>query len=170
MTGFVALLRAINVGGTGKLPMTELKAVCEAVGFTNVATYIASGNVVFASRSSAAAVKRKLASAIEAHAGRPIGLVVRTADEMRAVLAADPFPDRERNLTYVLFLDAPPPPDSIDRAVGRKDERSVLGKREIYTFYPGGMGRSTLRMPAEKLGTARNMNTVATLAAMASER
>ncbi|HEY0489493.1 MAG TPA: DUF1697 domain-containing protein, partial [Telluria sp.] len=47
MTTFIALLRAVNVGGTGKLPMTELKAMCEAAGFTNVRTYIASGNVVF---------------------------------------------------------------------------------------------------------------------------
>jgi uncharacterized protein (DUF1697 family) len=170
MTGFVALLRAINVGGTGKLPMTELKAVCEAVGFTKVATYIASGNVVFASRLGEAAVKKRLADALEAHAGRAIGLVVRTADEMKSVLAVDPFPDGARNFTYVLFLDAPPPTDTIDRAVGRKDEQIALGKREIYTCYPSGMGQSKLRMPAEKLGTARNMNTVATLAAMAAER
>ncbi len=170
MTGFVALLRAINVGGTGRLPMTELKAVCESVGFTKVVTYIASGNVVFASRLGEAAVKKKLGAALEAHAGRPIGLVVRTADEMKAVLAADPFPDGARNFTYVLFLDTAPPPDTIDRAVGRKDEQIALGRREIHTFYPGGMGQSTLRMPAEKLGTARNMKTVATLAAMAAER
>ncbi|MGH6741839.1 MAG: DUF1697 domain-containing protein, partial [Bradyrhizobium sp.] len=60
MTSFVALLRAVNVGGTGKLPMSDLKAICEELGFTSVRTYIASGNVVFASRKSAAAVKAVL--------------------------------------------------------------------------------------------------------------
>ena len=47
MNAYVALLRAVNVGGTGKLPMTQLKAMCEAAGFLSVQTYIASGNVVF---------------------------------------------------------------------------------------------------------------------------
>ena len=59
MAAFIALLRAVNVGGTGKLPMTELKAMCEALGFTGVRTYIASGNVVFTSRKSESAVKKE---------------------------------------------------------------------------------------------------------------
>jgi uncharacterized protein (DUF1697 family) len=57
MGSFVALLRAVNVGGTGKLPMSELKKMCEELGFSAVRTYIASGNVVFASRKSEAAIK-----------------------------------------------------------------------------------------------------------------
>ena len=100
MTSFVALLRAVNVGGTGKLPMSDLKAICEELGFTSVRTYIASGNVVFASR---------------------------------------------------------------------KDEEIKLGKREIYVHYGEGMGQSKLVIPAAKTGTARNMNTVATVAKMAAE-
>ena len=60
MTSFVALLRAVNVGGTGKLPMTDLKTMCEAAGFRSVRTYIASGNVVFESELTAPRVKKEL--------------------------------------------------------------------------------------------------------------
>ena len=60
MAAFIALLRAVNVGGTGKLPMSDLKAMCEASGFSGVRTYIASGNVVFTSGKSEAAVKKAL--------------------------------------------------------------------------------------------------------------
>jgi uncharacterized protein (DUF1697 family) len=66
------------------------------------------------------------------------------------------------------FLDAPPPRDAIDHAVGRKDERIALGIREIYVHYAEGMGKSKLRIPAAKAGTARNMNTVAKLVELAA--
>ncbi|HEV2681218.1 MAG TPA: DUF1697 domain-containing protein, partial [Rhodanobacter sp.] len=87
MTSYVALLRAVNVGGTGKLPMSELKAMCEAVGFADVRTYIASGNVVFTSKLAEKAVKRALERQLQEYAGKPIGVLVRTAAEMVAVLA-----------------------------------------------------------------------------------
>ena len=80
MNAYVALLRAVNVGGTGKLPMSDLKALCERAGFLGVRTYIASGNVVFESRMSEAQVKAALESALEEYAGKPVGVLVRTAD------------------------------------------------------------------------------------------
>ena len=82
MNAFVALLRAVNVGGTGKLPMTELKAMCEAAGFQSVRTYIASGNVVFQSAKTEAQVKGALEAALAAYAGKPMGVLVRSAAEM----------------------------------------------------------------------------------------
>ena len=91
MTTYIALLRAVNVGGTGKLPMTELKAMCEAAGFANVRTYIASGNVVFDSALTENAVLKKLAASLEEYAGKPVGVVVRTGPEMAAVLKGNPF-------------------------------------------------------------------------------
>jgi uncharacterized protein (DUF1697 family) len=166
MTAFIALLRAVNVGGTGKLPMTELKAFCEDAGFTKVRTYIASGNVVFASKLSEAKVKAALEKRLLAYAGKQVDVIVRTSSEMAAVLAADPFPDRARNCTVAIFLDEAPPHDVMATATGRKDEEIALGKREIYVFYGEGMGTSKLRMAAAKSGTARNMNTVAKLAEM----
>jgi uncharacterized protein (DUF1697 family) len=168
MIAFVALLRAVNVGGTGKLPMTVLTALCEQAGFTGVRTYIASGNVVFASRLSEAKVKAALERALEAHAGEPVGVLVRTADEMRRVLAANPFAGHPANRTIAFFLDHAPPADTIERATGRGNEVMALGEREIYVLYDEGMGRSKLRIPAAKTGTGRNMNTVAKLAQMAT--
>jgi len=74
------------------------------------------------------------------------------------------------NRTVAIFLDEAPPADTAEKAVGRKDEEIRLGAREIYVLYDEGMGTSKLRIPAAKAGTARNMNTVAKLAAMAAER
>src|SRR5580698_272669 len=116
MTAFIALLRAVNVGGTGKLPMTELKAICEQAGFAKVKTYIASGNVVFQSKLPEAKVKSTLEAALAAYAGKPVGVHVRTAFEMAAVLAANPFPQMPGNRTLAVFLDQPPPSNAIEAA------------------------------------------------------
>jgi uncharacterized protein (DUF1697 family) len=171
MTGYVALLRAVNVGGTGKLPMTELKAMCEAAGFAKVATYIASGNVVFTSGKSEPVVKADLEARLADYAGKPVGVSVRTASEMAEVLAANPFASAPANRTVAIFLDAAPPGDAAEKAVGRADDEAIaLGAREIYVRYgEAGQGNSKLRIPAAKTGTARNLNTVAKLAAMAAE-
>lgn len=170
MTDHVALLRAVNVGGTGKLPMAELRALCEAEGFARVRTYIASGNVVFATDRDEAQVRAALERRLAAYAGRPVGVLVRTADEMAAVLAANPFPDAPPNRTVAIFLDAPPPADALDRVRHRTTEQLALGRREIYVAYGDGMGSSRLVIPAAAAGTARNMNTVAKLVAMARAR
>jgi len=170
MTQYIALLRAVNVGGTGKLSMTDLKAVCVDAGFTHVKTYITSGNVVFESRVSPAKVKAVLEAKLLAHAGKPVGVVVRTASEMHAVLDENPFPNNPANHTVAIFLDRPPPPDALDDAVGRVDEEMRLGSREIYVHYGAGIGRSKLKIPAAHDGTARNMNTIARLIAMTRDR
>jgi len=169
MGTFVALLRAVNVGGTGKLPMNELKTMCEELGFSAVRTYIASGNVVFESGLAPAKVKALLESRLAAHLGKSTAVMLRTAAEMAAVLEANPFTDTEPKRTYAIFLDHPPPRDALEHAVGQKDEAMALGAREIFVHYGSGMGRSKLRIPAAKAGTARNMNTVATLAEMATK-
>jgi uncharacterized protein (DUF1697 family) len=171
MTAYVALLRAVNVGGAGKLPMTDLKALCEQAGFAQVRTYIASGNVVFAADLSEARVKAELEGRLAAYAGKPVGVCVRTAREMAEVLAANPFADAPANRTVTIFLDAAPPKDAAAKAVGRADDEEIaLGAREIYVRYgEAGQGNSKLRIPAAKTGTARNLNTVAKLAAMAAD-
>jgi uncharacterized protein (DUF1697 family) len=169
MISFVALLRAVNVGGTGKLPMSDLKGICEELGFGTVRTYIASGNVVFTSRKSEAAIKAALEGRLEAYAGKPVGVLVRTAAEMAQVLADNPFPKAAPNRTMAVFLDRAPPADTLTSIRGRKDEEIRLGRREIYIHYGEGMAASKLVIAAAKSGTARNMNTVATLARMAAE-
>ncbi|CAN7756395.1 DUF1697 domain-containing protein [Caballeronia sp. LjRoot31] len=164
MTTYAALLRAVNVGGTGKLPMSELRAMCASVGFSNVRTYIASGNVVFESKLSEVSVIAKLERCLETYAGKPVGILIRTGAELAAVLANNPFSSAAPNRTVAIFLDAPPPANVLDSVSGRQAEEIALGTREIYVHYKDGIARSKLKIPAVGMGTARNMNTVATLA------
>jgi uncharacterized protein (DUF1697 family) len=169
MTTYIALLRAVNVGGTGTLAMSDLVRLCEEAGFRGARTYIASGNVVFASDLGETQVKARLEKALHDHAGRAVGVAVRTAGEMAAVLKANPFPDAAPKFTVAIFLDEPPPKDAADKASGRaENEEIALGARELYVSYGSGMGRSKLKIPAAKAGTARNMNTVAKLSEMAA--
>ena len=170
MTTFIALLRAVNVGGTGKLPMTELKAMCEQAGFNGVRTYIASGNVVFDSVSSAAQVKATLEKLLLEYAGKPVRVLVRTQAELAAALANNPFPHAPPNHTIVIFLDGAPPADTLATLGGRKNEEVILGEREIYVSYGDGIGQSKLKIRASDEGTGRNINTVAKLVEMAGAR
>ncbi len=169
MPAWIALLRAVNVGGTGKLAMSELKAMCDELGFASAKTYIASGNVVFKSGKSEAAIKAALEKRLETYAGKPVGVLVRSAAEMAQITADNPFPKLAPNRTMALFLDRVPPADALEGVRGQKDEKIRLGRREIYVHYGDGMGASKLVIPAAKTGTARNMNTVATLAKLAAE-
>jgi uncharacterized protein (DUF1697 family) len=169
MGAFVALLRAVNVSGTGKLPMAELKVMCEELGFSAVRTYIASGNVVFTSRKSEAAIKSALEKRLLAYAGAPVGVLVRDAAEMAQVAADNPFPKAAPNRTVAIFLDKTPPADALAGIRGQKTEELRLGRREIYVHYGDDMASSKLVIPAARIGTARNMNTIATLAKMAAE-
>jgi uncharacterized protein (DUF1697 family) len=161
MSTYIALLRAVNVGGTGKLPMADLKAMCVELGFGKVQTYIASGNVVLQSKLSEAKVKAALEARLQAYAGKPVGVLVRSGAQMAAVLA--------NNRTVAIFLDAAPGAQAMEGIAGRNDEEIALGEREYYVHYGEGMGTSKLRIPAAKLGTARNIHTVAKLVEMAGQ-
>ncbi len=160
---YVALLRAVNVGGTGKLPMADLRDMCQSVGFQHVRTYIASGNVVFASTDDASMVKSTLEAALATYAEKPVGVVVLTPEEIATVLAENPFADREPSRTMAIFLDGAPPASTLTGVTGRKDEDVALGQRVIYVHYGEGMADSKLKVPGAAKGTARNMNTVAAL-------
>jgi len=168
MAGVVVLLRAVNVGGTGKLSMAELKAMCIAQGYSKVQTYIASGNVVFETRASPKRIKDALEARLKTYAGKSVGVIVRTADEMISVLKHNPFPKAAPNRTTVIFLDRPPKSDDLENLRHVKNEELRLGVREIYVHYGDGMRDSKLVIPAANFGTARNMNTVAKLAALAA--
>ncbi|HET6927284.1 MAG TPA: DUF1697 domain-containing protein [Hyphomicrobiaceae bacterium] len=167
---YVALLRAVNVGGTGKLAMSDLKAICRAAGFLHVETYIASGNVVFQAHLRAGDVKRALEAGLQRHAGKPVGVAIRTADELAAIVEANPFKREPPSKTVAIFLDQAPAGDALMHARGRQREVLHLGIREIYVHYADGIGRSKLTIPAARNGTARNMNTVARLATLAAKK
>jgi uncharacterized protein (DUF1697 family) len=108
MTKYIALVRAVNVGGTTKLPMADLRCICNDAGFVRVETYIASGNVVFESKARPSQVKAGLEARLLAYAGKQIGVVLRTAPELAAVLEANPFPAAEAKHTMRSFSTAVP--------------------------------------------------------------
>lgn len=167
MQGVVALLRAVNVGGTGKLAMAELRRMCGACGFENVKTYIASGNAVFSTGEDGLEVAAMLEERLLEHAGKPVAVMVRTADEMGAVLAQNPFADAPPNRVAVMFLKCDAEAAMLDQASGHRNEQTAIGCREIYIHYPDGMGQSRFQLAIAAEGTMRNINTVRKLAAMA---
>ena len=165
MPTHIALLRAVNVGGTGKLPMAELKAMALALGFANPRTYIASGNLLFESELAIDEAGAQLEARLAEYAGKPMGVLMRSPAELRELLARNPFPEAPGNRLLITFLPAALPEPLV--AKGQNDEQWRLLGRELWVHYPGGMGSSKLRIPAAEAGTARNLNTVQALLALA---
>jgi len=165
---YVALLRGINVGGTGLLPMKELAALCEGLGWKSVRTYIQSGNVIFDSNAAEPKLKAQLESALEARMGKKISVMLRTGEELHAVHDANPFPGKDPAKIGVHFLNEAPPKDLSRTVVAPAGEEVRPGRREIYVYYPIGMGQSKLKLPlGGAAATVRNINTVARLVEMA---
>jgi uncharacterized protein (DUF1697 family) len=164
MTAYVALLRAVNVSGTGKLPMAELKAMGEACGFELCRTFIASGNLLFASAVDEADVQQCISAQVDKYFGKTVPVHVRSAAEMAEATARNPFKEAPPNRVVALFVGEEPTQTMIDAATGRNGERLALGPRLIYIAYGDGMADSKLKLPAMRNGTARNMNSVAKIA------
>jgi len=170
MTTFIGLLRAVNVGGTGMLPMKILAAMCGDLGFANVRTYIQSGNVVFQSKLTREKTQAALERALAAHMGKKVDVMLRDLAELKAVLEANPFTEGEPAKIIVAFSSAPVDKKLFKGLVGPGGEQVVAGKEEIYIYYPDGMGRSKLKLPkSDSASTARNINTVGKLVAIAEE-
>ncbi|MEU4095986.1 DUF1697 domain-containing protein [Streptomyces sp. NPDC026673] len=180
MTGYVALLRGINVGPTTRLPMQDLSRLLEGIGGSSVRTHLQSGNALFEHEQ---ADPGKLAEALEsaiaaAFDGRKVPCVVREAADLDRIVEGNPFDmagvDPARFL--VVFLSGPVEPDRIadlDPA-GFAPDAFRPGEREIYVHCPDGVQKSRLSQALweRRLGltaTARNWNTVTRLAAMAAE-
>jgi uncharacterized protein (DUF1697 family) len=163
------MLRAINVGGR-KLVMSDLKAIGEELGLGSPRTFIASGNLIFTSSEREEPLRKRLESRLSEHMGAEVPVLLRTAKEMAAVAANNPFEGEfEGNRVVAIFLNEAPPKDSLSSAKNLNDERVSLGAREFYVAYPSGMADSKLRIPAAAKGTARNMNSVAKMAQIAKD-
>jgi uncharacterized protein (DUF1697 family) len=168
MPTYIALLRGINVVGANQLPMKELAALCGDCGFASARTWIQSGNVLFESRLKEASVQKKLEGALHAKMKKKISVMVRTPAEMRAVLEANPFPRENPSKVLVAFLDGAMPADPLKGMVTPGGEQVRVGQREVYVFYPEGMGQSRFRLPLRGVSvTMRNINTVAKLVELA---
>jgi uncharacterized protein (DUF1697 family) len=179
MTAFVALLRAVNVGGAGIIRMADLKVICEKAGFREVKTLLQSGNVAFQARGNDKAVAKKLAAAIEkSHGFRP-AVIVRTADEIADAMRRNPFKAEEKTnpkFLVTVFMADPPTAGAADRIAALKvaGERLHLSGCELYVHYATGQGTSkvTNAVLERALGvaaTARNWNTVGKLLVLARE-
>ena len=110
MTGYVALLRGVNLVGKSTLKMADLKAIAEELGLDRPRTFIASGNLLFASSEPEEKLRRMLEKRLQAHMGKDVRVMLRTADEMEAVVqanarmqGADDLPGA-RTLVFVLGL------------------------------------------------------------------
>lgn len=174
MTTMIALLRGVNVGGSGKVKMEELRAVCEAIGLCDVRTYIQSGNIVF--RAKTADAGKRLEAGIERAFGIHTIVVIRTAAEMRAIAERNPLPGVDPKKLVVSFLTATPTEaaaEAVRQMAIAPEELHLIGN-EMYIYFPLGQGVSKLPMARiERVlgttGTGRNWNTVMALLAMAEE-
>jgi uncharacterized protein (DUF1697 family) len=172
----VALLRGINVGGKHSVPMKALAALFVKCGCSDVATYIQSGNVVFCSAGDAKLDPAMLAARIEKTFGFEVPVILRTADELEAVIRRNPFPkaDPDKERMHVSFLASEPTAAqiaSLDPNRSPGDTFKVVG-REIYLLLPNGAGNSKLTnayfdSKLKTTSTARNWRTVLKLLEMA---
>ncbi len=168
---FVALLRAVNVGGTGKLPMAELRAALTKAGHGDVQTLIASGNVVLDGAGTGGAIEKKIESVLKQGFGLETDVFVRSAEEWRALLRQNPFvaqAERDPARLVVVTLKAPPSAAAIaqTRSANKGNEQLEVVGRDVYVVYPDGIGVSKLGLKPLGPGTARNFNTVRKLGAM----
>jgi uncharacterized protein (DUF1697 family) len=174
---FVALLRAVNVGGRRSVAMTVLRDAASSLGFSDVRTVLQSGNLVFgATGRSATAIERGLEAAIESRLGLQADCLVRTAREWAALVRDNPFRAEARTdpgHLVLMCLKAAPDAKAVRSlsATITGPERLRAAGRELYIVYPDGIGRSRLTgVLIERIlgtrGTARNWNTVLKLAAM----
>lgn len=161
-------LRAVNVGGNGKLPMEELRRICMECGFEDVKTYIASGNVALTSALSPSGITARLDQALHAYAGKPVGVFVRSPPELEQIVAANPFPEAKGNKVTAILLNTDPNEALTEGIKGQADEEIVAGQGGLYVHYPSGMGRSKLKIIGAEHGTARNMNTLVKMGVLVS--
>lgn len=140
--------------------MADLKRMCEELGFEKVRTYIATGNVVLQSKQPEDKVRTLLEARLKDHAGKPVGVHVRTRSELLDLLASNPFADVPGNRHLILLLDETPNEALIMDAKFKTHERLHAGIRALHIHYPDGQGVSRLKVPGTEQGTGRNRNTI----------
>jgi uncharacterized protein (DUF1697 family) len=164
MARLVGLLRGINLGSKRRIAMGDLRELMAELGYTDVRTVLASGNVVFTGPKKDA--ERRIEAALHERFGFAVDVILRTMDELHAVVADDPFGDEVENPTryFVVFLPSEPDLSSLEGIDFAPDAFAANG-REIYAWCPEGMQNSRLMKALGKPGlgptaTVRNMATV----------
>jgi uncharacterized protein (DUF1697 family) len=180
MSAIIALLRAVNLAGRNTIKMEVLRELCTTLKLQNPKTYVQSGNVVFGARDQdPVKLSRRIADSIEKSCGFRTQVILRTTEELRSVIARNPFArqkDVEPAKLIVIFLSDTPDKKARERLKSIKADREELhlDGRELYIYFPDGMGRSKVSVAAiEKAvqfpGTGRNWNSVTKLLAMAEQ-
>ena len=173
MNTYIALFRGVNVGGKNILPMKELVAIIESLGYSNVQTYIQSGNAVFQS-------KKKIEKNGAGDIGREIlkkkgfepKILLLSSKELQDVIKDNPFSTDVGKALHFFFLDSQPKEPNLERLESLKveSEEFKMAKSVFYLYAPDGVGRSKLAAAVEKTidvpVTARNWNTVSKLKSM----
>ncbi|BDP42774.1 hypothetical protein DAETH_27430 [Deinococcus aetherius] len=159
----IALLRGINVGGNRRVPMTSLKNTFERLGFTDVRTYIQSGNVIFEAEKPD---QHAIEEALRVGFGFPVDVMLRSAGEWAALASRNPYPAQaaaDGTKVHIAFLHDVPNPARLDALRARTTGEELwecLG-RELYLYTPRGMGQSRLSLaPLGQPVTVRNWRTV----------
>jgi uncharacterized protein (DUF1697 family) len=177
MAVHVALLRGINLAGKRRVAMAQLRELLTERGYEDVRTHLQSGNVVLRAPARAPQLERELAAAIEAEFGFTVPVVVRSAAQLAAIIAEDPFRDvvTEPKLYQITFLTDRPAAGTEARlqAIAAGAERVAVRGREVYTWHPDGIGRSKLgaalgAAAKGRVATTRNFRTVCALAELAA--
>ncbi|MCB0494539.1 MAG: DUF1697 domain-containing protein [Cyclobacteriaceae bacterium] len=178
MQTYIAILRGINVSGQKLIKMDKLREALASLGFSNLATYIQSGNVVFqAANEDNLTLAQKIHNRIEKIFGFDVPVLVRSLDEWQQVVDNFPFEGiEEMNRLLVTFLEEKPayiPKEEIDTLKASKDE-VVYGEQEVYLYVPDGYGNSkldnnTLERKLKVRATTRNWKTTLTLLEMVNE-
>lgn len=179
MTRYAALLRGINVGGKKRVPMAELREVLAGLGYTDVKTYLNSGNAVFTTEGDPDDLTVAIEEALAAHFGFAIDTFVVDGPYLRRVIDACPFPadELEGKQLHVNFLSEDPG-DRFDqiKAADFAPEDFRLGEKAVYLYAPAGLGVSKLGVelarPKVVKGlrvTSRNWNTVKALGEMVGD-
>lgn len=171
MTRYVALLRGINVGGHAKLPMATLREVAQGLGYTDVSTYIASGNLFLEADAAPAAVEKALHDALLEQTGLDLAVMVRTEEQLQSVVDANPFADAVPQYLHVAFLSrslTAAEIEAFDEELARHPENGVVIGQEAYVDFVNGAGRSKINWDRlarvmDMRSTARNWRTVLTL-------
>lgn len=176
---FIALLRGINVGGNNRIPMSDLRTLCGELGWSDVQTYIQSGNIVFSASGKPGALETKLQRAIESHFGFSIPIIIRSAAEWPTYIKSNPFLDackKEPHLVMLCLSKTSPKPDAAKNLLERaaSGERIIQIGDALWIHFAGGVARSKLspavldRMAGSPV-TARNWLTVLKLQDMTKE-
>jgi uncharacterized protein (DUF1697 family) len=180
MPAIVSMLRGVNVGGHNMISMEALRALYTSLKLRDPQTYVQSGNVIFQAQGrDLIQLAEQIEKAIERSAGFRPTVILRTAAEMRDVVARNPFAGRsgiEPNKLAVIFLARDPGAKARDRllAIETDPEELHIGGRELYVYYPNGMGRSkfgaaVMERALKVAGTARNWNSVTKLLELAEK-